>query len=234
MQAIFLRKKGYSLNEIVAELGVSKSSASTWVRNVVMTRKLKQRLNLKIKKGQIYTQNIVRNQRIDKENKAREDAKNMVADVFLDTKIIKIMCALLYVCEGTKSPYKGVSFMNSDPVLMKLFLNTLRTSFSLDESRFRVQVHLHSYHDKDKQLQFWSKEMNIPLKQFIKPYEKKSSGLNKKPGYPGCANLRYHDVTVSRELRMIAQEFMARDKAILRARPDSNGEPRVWSAMFYH
>jgi hypothetical protein len=53
---------------------------------------------------------------------------------------------------------------------------------------------------------FWSKVTGIPVSQFIKPYQKANSGLYKKEGYQGCANVTYSDVTISRELRAVAQE----------------------------
>ena len=40
IKAINLRKKGYSLNEIVEKLGVAKSSVSVWVRNEPLHSKL--------------------------------------------------------------------------------------------------------------------------------------------------------------------------------------------------
>lgn len=61
--------------------------------------------------------------------------------------------------------------MNYDLMLMRLFLN---------ESKFSVQVHLHSYHDMNTQLNVWSEATGIPRSQFIKPYLKKNSSLYKK------------------------------------------------------
>ena len=36
IEAMRLREKGYSVNEIVEEVGVAKSSISVWVRNVIL------------------------------------------------------------------------------------------------------------------------------------------------------------------------------------------------------
>ncbi len=200
-----LRKEGYSLQEISTLLGVSKSSASLWVENIPLSQTALLRLQENIQKGQLHLQNVIRNQRTTKEITAKEDARTMLFGKSFDNTTIKVICALLYACEGKKSPYSGVSFANSDPHLMKLFLHTLRSSFCLDERKFRVQIHVHSYHNKNVQILFWSKVTGVPMSQFIKPYEKKNSGSNKKEGYPGCANVRYHDVTISRELRAITQ-----------------------------
>ncbi len=212
IKAIELRKKGYSLKEIVDELNVPKSSVSDWVRNVPMSKKSEQRLLTKIKIGQLYSQRVNREKRIEKERKASDRAKVLLSNIPSNNEMRRLVCSLLYLCEGRKSVFRGVDFMNSDPGLMRLFLKSLRESFDLDERRFRVQVHLHSYHNKETQLDFWSGVTAIPRSQFIKPYLKKTSGMYKKEGYPGCACVSYHDVTVSRELRAVSSEYIKLDQ----------------------
>ncbi len=184
-----------------------------WVRNTPLSEKAEQRLLTKIKIGQLNSQKSHQAQRIAKEQAATERARSMLSSIKFGTDTCRLICALLYFCEGRKSVYTGISFMNSDAGLMSLFMSTLRTSFDLDEGRFRVQVHLHSYHNKDTQLKFWSRATGIPLKQFIKPYQKKNSGLYKKEGYQGCANVTYGDVTISRQLRAIAHECISSFKS---------------------
>jgi transposase len=49
IKAIELRKRGYSVNEIVKNIGVSKSSISTWVRNVVLSEQSRKRRSTKRK-----------------------------------------------------------------------------------------------------------------------------------------------------------------------------------------
>ena len=219
IKAIDLRKQGYSLQEIVDVLGISKSTASMWLKKINLSEDAKIRLSARSHAGRLASQNTLRSIRNTKEECARSRAHTMFHDLAFDNKTTQIFCALLYVCEGKKSPYSGVSFMNSDLMLMRLFLNTLRASFILDESKFRVQVHLHSYHDMNTQLNVWSEATSIPRSQFIKPYLKKNSGFSKKEGYQGCANVRYHDVTIARELRAIAQECMTLNKTVFAGPP---------------
>lgn len=219
LRAVELRKKGYSLQEIVDILGVSKSTASTWLKYITLSEDAKNRLRMRCCVGRLASQNTLRRQRLIKEKQAMNRAKILLQGKMFTNDMTQIVCSLLYMCEGKKSPYSGVSFMNSDPGLMKLFLNTLRASFSLQEAKFRAQVHLHSYHDKKTQLEFWSKVTGIPLVQFIKPYEKKNSGRSKKEGYQGCANVRYHDVVIARELRAIAQECVKLNKIVFAGPP---------------
>ena len=187
--AIELRKRGYSLDEIVRSLGVSKSSASVWIRNTKLSSIAEKRLLTKITVGQLASQKSKRAQTAIKEKNALDTANSILNNFTLTSSALKILCAMIYYCEGRKSLQEGVSFTNSDPKLISLFVNLLRKSFDLNEKKFRVCVHLHSYHDSKRQLKFWSKTTSIPLNQFIKPYLKPSSGMYKKEGYEGCINV---------------------------------------------
>src|SRR3989338_8142703 len=44
-KARVLRKKGYSINQIVKEAGLTKSSVSLWVRDIVLTKVQKNKLS---------------------------------------------------------------------------------------------------------------------------------------------------------------------------------------------
>ncbi len=207
-QAIHLRKQGFSINEIKEQIKVSKGSISLWVRNVALSQKAKTRIEGRMTKGQIASRISKRINTSAKENAAAELALGLIAHLSLTSEYKKILCAMIYYCEGGKDVRQGVRFTNSDPILITAFMSLLRMSFNLNEAKFRACVHMHSYHDREEQLKFWSKTSNIPVQQFIKPYQKKHTGLYKKDGYQGCLSVRYGDVRIARELKAIALEFM--------------------------
>lgn len=93
-----------------------------------------------------------------------------------------------------------MEFTNSDPILVKVFLSALRKSFDLDESKFRVAMHLHSYHKEKEEKVFWSEVTSIPESKFLKTFKKQESGINKKEGYRGCVQIKYFDVNIKRTL----------------------------------
>lgn len=203
-----LRKEGYSLSEIVSILGISKSTASIWVRNIELSDTAEQRLLTQISKGQLAAQKQKRSQTKQKEIDANKKASDVISQIGPSESFDKILCALMYYCEGEKSVSKGVSFTNSDPLVISSFISLLRRTFPIIETKLRICVHLHSYHDKDTQLDFWSKVTKVPLEQFIKPYLKPHSGIYKKEGYQGCINIRYGDAVIGRELKALAVEYM--------------------------
>jgi hypothetical protein len=119
----------------------------------------------------------------------------------------KFICALIYYCEGAKDKTGGVGFTNSDPKLIKVFLMLLRNNYNIDESKFRICMHLHEYHNFEQQIKFWSKVTNIKKGQFIKPYNKPNTGKRIKEGYQGCLSVKYHSSDLQKQLLMTAEAF---------------------------
>ncbi len=211
-KAKILRKKGYSLKEIARELNVAKSSASLWVRDVELSAQAQNRLLQNISKGQFNSAKSNRAKTRAKELSYFEGAQREIKSLSSENKRIydKLLCAAMYWCEGAKSASSGVMFVNSDPFLVKKFLELLRASFPLDERKFRVCMHLHSYHSESKQLDFWSEVTHINKAQFIKSYRKPNTGKRIHENYPGCVAIRYHSNDLARQLNETAKAYLGR------------------------
>lgn len=132
-----------------------------------------------------------------------EQANAIVAHSNLDNNQGRIICAVMFWCEGEKSTSSGLRFMNSDPTMMRLFITLLRKGFTIDESKFRALLQLHDYHEELRQIQFWSEITDIPPVQFHKSYIKPHTSKNTREGYPGCMSLRYGDANLAKLLKMI-------------------------------
>lgn len=210
-QAIDLRKQGFLFAEIARELNVAKSSVSLWTKDVELNeRGYKILLERKRKYQLVKIQKLaqLRKERSKQELvNIRLNAKSIIDKINLETDDKKLLCSLLFWCEGSKDVTSGIRFTNSDPLLVKKFMNLFRDSFELDESRFRALIHLHDYHDVQKQLIFWSEVTNIPISQFHNSYQKSHSGNNVHPNYQGCINIRYNDNSLGKLLKMIYSEF---------------------------
>ncbi len=207
-KAIILRKSGHSLKEIANKLDVAKSSVSMWVREVELSSAAEKRLLTKIKLGQFIAakNKLAKTKAI--EDKYFDEALNSINTLNIGGYYSKLLCALIYWCEGSKSNKNGINFVNSDYKLVKTFLRLLRESFELDERKFRPCIHLHSYHNVQEQLDFWSNITDINKRQFIKPYMKINSGKRIHDNYQGCIAIRYHSNDLARRLNSIAKAFI--------------------------
>lgn len=121
-----LRARGYSMLEIAAELGVSKSSVSLWTRDMPRVGRLS---NAEIRQRNAAGVSAF----WAEESPRREARRRAVSDQaarqigsLTDREVI-IAGAMAYWCEGSKNkPYRRqeneVAFINSDPKLILFFL----------------------------------------------------------------------------------------------------------------
>ena len=116
VQARHLRHKGFSLNQIVATLKISKSSASTWVRDVKMTKKQHTFLRHKAHLKEVIVKRV--ETRLKNENARRRSImdvhKKDISAKALDLETLKILGTALYWAEGGKSQKnRSFGFWNS-------------------------------------------------------------------------------------------------------------------------
>jgi transcriptional regulator with XRE-family HTH domain len=208
-RALALRLEGLSLSQISKILGVSKSSISLWVRGMNLPEEAVQRITAKRNDAREHSARTHKTNTDKRIASAHKYAQDIVSGFKVTGDYAKLLCALLYWCEGVKIRRSNTfGFTNSDPNLVALFMRLFRENFELDESKFRLMIHLHEYHDESLQLQFWSNVTNIPLLQCYPPYRKPHTAKRTREGYPGCVCVRYFDIEVARRLESIAIVFL--------------------------
>jgi hypothetical protein len=133
VEALALRKKGFSYNEISKKLEIPKSTLSYWLSDVVISQEAKSRIASRVFAGSVKGL-IERNKNqtaLAKERAEviRETAKKEVRNL-MKSKLFLVGISL-YWAEGYKkgaygSKWKAVDFANSDPELVKIMMNFFR------------------------------------------------------------------------------------------------------------
>lgn len=200
-----LRGKGYSYAEISKELHISKSTASLWARDIILTEDAQSRLRTRFLIGQAASRQVQSKTYQEKLVIIRQSEQEYIKNSSEIPK--RLICALIYWCEGAKDPSR-VRFTNSDSKLISTFLSLFRESFCVDESKFRVLMHLHPYHDEELQKKFWSDITCINENQFSKTFWKLNTGKVKRENYPGCVHIAYYDALIAKQLLSLATVFM--------------------------
>ncbi len=170
-QAIHLRGEGKSYNEIQRLTNLSKSTLSLWLRDVAVSKKIKESNITKAKKT--WANNIT------KFNKARA-AKARAHSDFIKQKSsseiskishdeLKLLGAALYWAEGYKRTKWNPHFCNSDPIMIKLMMKFFREICKVPEDRFRPQVQTHPNVSIEDAENYWSKISGIARIYFRKP-----------------------------------------------------------------
>jgi hypothetical protein len=194
------RMNGLSILEIAKKYEIAKSTASLWVRSCVLPDSVISELYLKKKMSRIAASKAIVDKRIIRQENSVKVTKTSLGGKKYTSSDYLLICGLLYECEGGKSQFGTLEFTNSDPLLVSLFLKALRNSCKIDESKLRVAMHLHDYHNETVQKKFWSEVTGIPESLFFKTFNKSSTHKQKKENYQGCVQIKYFDVSIKRQL----------------------------------
>jgi transcriptional regulator with XRE-family HTH domain len=190
-----LRAEGLDYEEIAAELRVSKSSVSLWVRDLPRPSRLSyEECRKRAAEGA--------RRYWDAERPAREavraaDRAAAAAQIGqLSDREVLIAGAIAYWCEGTKSkPSRRndrVAFINSDPSLIKFFLRFLATA-GVPRERLIFRVFIHENADIQAAQRFWLHTTGACPEQFKKPALKRHNPrtvrTNVGENYHGCLRI---------------------------------------------
>jgi hypothetical protein len=121
----------------------------------------------------------------------------------LNKKELYLAGLFLYWGEGSKTCEARLTISNTDPSIIKFFMFWLEKYWNVPREKLKVQMHFYVDMDIAKEINFWSKELNISKKQFIRPYIKESSikKINHKRGFGhGTCNLTVGDARLSEKV----------------------------------
>ncbi len=210
-QAVKLRKQGMLYSDIAKRLNIPKSTAYSWLKNVKLTDRetyLVQEVLLASKRKIIPTLNHKRQvklEAVEKDIQLHASKILLFYDNHASSNIVAL--SMLFWGEGEKDLSGGVRFINSDPAMIELYLGLLRRCVVLDESKLKVQLHVHEYHDIGTEIRFWSKVTGITATSFYRPYQKMNTGKRKKNDYHGTVSIRYSDSRLGKLLKMVYTDF---------------------------
>ncbi len=168
--AVILRKRGFSYSEILGQIPVAKSTLSLWLRSVGLAEKQKQRLTEKRLAAALRGSNKKRERRIAITKEIKTKARNEIKN--LSNRELWLIGIALYWAEGTKQKEHNISqkvkFSNSDPKMIKIFLNWLRKicNISNQDINFRISIHETERKRLGEIKKYWSRVTKFPLNMF--------------------------------------------------------------------
>ncbi|MEV4522275.1 resolvase [Micromonospora tulbaghiae] len=192
-RALALRRAGCPVGEIAEALDVSKSTAYLWTRHLPLDPELVRR-----------RRRIAQQARADAQWSAHRTARDaaraeVVADSAgwvgrLDRRELLLIGAAIYWCEGGKAkPWRPndcrIKFVNSDPLLVMLFLRFLdAVEVPVEDRRFRVSIHETA--DDVAAVRWWAARVGVPAESFqpttIKRHRPLTRRKNVGVDYRGC------------------------------------------------
>ncbi|MCX6806832.1 MAG: hypothetical protein NT135_01785 [Candidatus Berkelbacteria bacterium] len=210
MKVINFRKKGMTYREISNKIGteVSKSTLSSWCKDTKLPNsyfcRLKKLNKVNLSKARI---SAVQANKI-KRQKYLDSVSNRVrylGRLITNKDIAKVVLAVIYAAEGSKSNMGSMMFGNSDSSMIRLFMKLMRLCYKIDEAKFRCTVQCRSDQNIESLENYWSNITNISLGQFYKTQvDPRSIGKpTKKLDYKGVCRINYLSSDTDLELKKI-------------------------------
>jgi hypothetical protein len=119
---------------------------------------------------------------------------------------------MLYLGEGEKGE-RAFAFANSNPHIIRYWLYLLRTSFPIDESKFRIQIMSRADQNVDNLLRFWTDLTRIEHNIKGSTDARTSGNPTKRSEYQGVCKVLYYDISIRRYLDALAHGLMERELA---------------------
>lgn len=178
-KAISLRRKGKSYGEINSILGIPKSTLSTWLKDLPISKEVKENNINKAKF--VWSRNITQFNKIRSEKykiKEAEIISDYAKEIPKFSKDALFWTGLsLFWAEGGKKEKWSIHFVNSDPVIIKTMMLFFKKFCTENDKDFVFRIHLYPNIDDDKAKLFWSKTVGINNAKFYKSQMGKS-GIN--------------------------------------------------------
>ena len=185
-----LRLAGATYREIRAELGVSSSSVSLWVRDLPVPAELLLRVR-HARRMNLHRWRQANDHFEAERRRVKAEAASWVGGI--DQRDLMLLGAALYWAEGAKDkPYarrEFVALINSDPDVIRLFLRWLDLMAAPEENR-RYRLSIHESADLGEAHHYWSGVVGVPVERFDRPTLKrhKPQTVRRNTGgdYHGC------------------------------------------------
>jgi hypothetical protein len=171
VKALEMRRNGASYSMIKEQVGVSKSTLSLWLRDMPLPEE-------RIRELRDFNETRIERTRETKRRKkevrlegVREVAKKKIGE--LNERELFLAGLFLYWGEGAKTKDSSVILSNTDPSMLIFFIQWLQI-LGVSKDRLKIRINVYSDMNIQKELNYWSDVLKIPLSQFRKPYVKVS------------------------------------------------------------
>lgn len=185
-----LYSSGFSMQDIANKQRVSLHKVAYWFK--------KYRLIPRTRSEAAYT----------KQNPNGDPFKIINIDNYHNKQLLALGIAL-YLGEGTKKDKYGIKLANSDPAIIKLFLNFLIKICGVKKEKFRAWINIFDDRKYKESLDFWSKQTGIPKIQFFSPVIRiRKSGSYKNKSQYGTITIVVQNIKLLNQIKSWCNEYL--------------------------
>lgn len=201
--AIELRRTGMSIKTIEEKLGIPRSTLSGWLKHVELSEEQRCRLMKNKhdgwKKAREKAVESHRAQKTLRLLKAKQEAEATLASLDLNSAVLDLAFAMLYLGEGAKG--NASSIANSDPKILRFVIAVLKRNYSIEPEQIRCELHLRADQDHDLMKQYWSTELKLPISCFgYVAVDQRTAGKATYDHYKGVCVISCGGIAIQRKI----------------------------------
>ncbi len=195
-----LRVQGWSYNDILQEVGVSKSTLSLWLRDIPLTD---EQIAALLNKQEAGREKFIRNAMVRRDDRWAEyhqEAESEYAVLSLEPAFMFGLA--LYIGEGSKTQPNSLRFANCDTGVIRKGLQFF-LKIGLSRPQIRCAVHLHPNLDVAEAEAYWQETTGLVPAQFYKTtvaLSRASSGSRTNIQRYGTCHLVAHQTSIRQKL----------------------------------
>lgn len=77
---------------------------------------------------------------------------------------------VLYLAEGTKRNLGRITLTNTDPKIIRFFIDWVIKFYKFPREKFKIYLQLYPTMDLENELNFWQNELQLSSSQFYRPF----------------------------------------------------------------
>lgn len=199
-------EEGRSIGDIALVLNVSKSTVSTWVRDIELTKE--QIDALKMNQHRYGAQNRGARANHARAKSKRERHQQTGREQARKGSLLHAIGCMLYWAEGAKRR-NTLYFVNSDPHMLLLFMRFLREEMQIDDDVCRVFIHCHTQDvDEIRRIeQYWLNLLGLSPSCLRKTQVKQGSKTRKNILENGVCGIGINNTELTHQIYGAIQEY---------------------------
>ena len=189
-----MRLEGRSYREIRANVPVSKSTLSLWLKDVPISDEQRELLEARRAGASERRATALRARRIATVERIRKESAAQIGN--LDNRELWIAGVVAYWAEGSKAkpwrPHQRVQLINSDEAMIRFFLRWL-DSLGVSKGDLQYRVSIHERGNVARAVRFWADTCKVDPALFskttLKRHNPKTVRKNSGDSYFGCLTI---------------------------------------------
>lgn len=169
-QAMALRKRGFTLEEVAKYCAISKSTASEWLKNKAfsshVTIQNKKRAGVENAKRLKLINKARGVERVKRYQEALKNAETEFMHYQKDP--LFIAGVMLYLAEGDTKHPGSIRVTNSKMDVHRIFIKFALAYLGVEKTKIHFWLLLYPEHNEEKCMKKWHKTIGLPYTQFYK------------------------------------------------------------------